>query len=113
MIQHLQDYREKYRQPIVLSKASVIKQILRLRIKSVSATSGPPIGPVLGQYAIPISKFCTEFNERSAIFHDAVEVFVTLYNYEDGSYTFDVAIPISSICFRRAATIRKGSSKPN
>jgi ribosomal protein L11 len=87
-----------------------IQQIVRLRIKSGSATSGPPIGPVLGQYAIPISKFCTEFNERTqAIFVKNVEVFVTLFYLCDGTYSFDLAIPISSVCFRRAARIQKGS----
>jgi ribosomal protein L11 len=87
-----------------------IQQIVRLRIKSGSATSGPPIGPVLGQYAIPISKFCTEFNERTqAMFVKDVSVFVTLYYLLDGTYYFDLAIPISSICFSRAARLKKGS----
>jgi large subunit ribosomal protein L11 len=90
-----------------------INQIVRLRIKSGSATSGPPIGPVLGQYAIPISKFCTEFNDRtSEFFKSGVELFVTLYYLEDGSYNFDVGIPISSICIRRAVRIARTTGKP-
>lgn len=90
-----------------------IVQIVRLRIKSGSATSGPPIGPVLGQYAIPISKFCTEFNERtSELFKSGVEVFVTLYYMLDGSYNFSLGLPISSICLRRAVRISKTSGKP-
>jgi large subunit ribosomal protein L11 len=76
-----------------------------MRIKSMSATSGPPIGPVLGQYAIPISKFCAEFNERTTIYNDGVEVFVTPYHYADGSYSFELYSPVSSTCFKRAATI--------
>ncbi len=90
-----------------------IHQIVRLRIKSGSATSGPPIGPVLGQYAIPISKFCTEFNERTIeFFKEGVAVFVTLYYLVDGSYYFTIALPISSICFCRAARIRRSSGVP-
>lgn len=87
-----------------------IQQIVRLRIKSGSATSGPPIGPVLGQYAIPISKFCTEFNERTLdFFKSGVSVFVTLYYLVDGSYTFTIALPINSICLCRAARILKST----
>jgi len=93
--------------------AGQIYQIVRLRIKSGSATSGPPIGPVLGQYAIPISKFCTEFNDRTVeFFKSGTVVFVTLYYYVDGSYSFDLRAPILSICLRTAARIDKGIGKP-
>lgn len=103
------DYFDNYRSEQEMP--GQIQQIVRLRIKSGAATSGPPIGPVLGQYAIPISKFCTEFNDRTLDFFTAgVEVFVTLFYLVDGSYIFELASPISSICFRRAVGIKKGSS---
>ena len=90
-----------------------IQQIIRLRIKSGSATSGPPIGPVLGQYAIPISKFCTEFNERTLdYFKSGVYVFVTLYYIVDGSYNFTIALPITSLCFSRAVGIKQSTGVP-
>ena len=90
-----------------------IQQIVRLRIKSGAATSGPPIGPVLGQYAIPISKFCTEFNDRTIeLFKRDVDVFVTIFYLVDGSYNFDIGIPISSICLRIAARIKRTTGKP-
>jgi hypothetical protein len=68
------DFREQY-VALDIENDTVI-HIIRLRIKSMSATSGPPIGPVLGQYAIPISKFCSEFNERTKVYNENVEVFV-------------------------------------
>lgn len=86
---------------------NTVVHILRMRIKSMSATSGPPIGPVLGQYAIPISKFCTEFNDRSSIYNEGVDVFVTLYHYYDGTYSFDLYAPVSATCFKRAAGIHR------
>ena len=85
--------------------------VIRLRIKSMSATSGPPIGPVLGQYAIPISKFCSEFNERTTYLNEGVDVFVTLFHYANGSYSFDISTPVSSMCFKRAAGITRGFGK--
>jgi large subunit ribosomal protein L11 len=74
----------------------------------MSATSGPPIGPVLGQYAIPISAFCADFNERSRRYNEGVYVFVTLYNYADGSYDFDMYVHVSSMLIKRAACLTRG-----
>lgn len=99
-------YRDRYFELEI--ENDTILHIIRLRIKSMSATSGPPIGPVLGQYAIPISKFCSEFNERTTIFHEGVEVFVTLYHYADGTFSFDLYTPVTSICLRRAAGLLRG-----
>jgi large subunit ribosomal protein L11 len=89
-----------------------IRNIIRLRINSMSATSGPPIGPVLGQYGIPLSKFCSESNERSKVFSENVAVFVTLHYYMDGHFTFELSAPISSICYKRAAGIQAGYGRP-
>jgi large subunit ribosomal protein L11 len=99
------DYRENYLHEEVQN--DTILHILRMRIKSISATSGPPIGPVLGQYGIPISKFCSEFNERTQIYNGYVHVFVTLYHYADGNFSFDIFAPTSSIFLRRAAQLNR------
>lgn len=85
--------------------------VIRLRITSMSATSGPPIGPVLGQYGIPISKFCTESNERSTLYNSNVTLFVTLYHYADGNFAFDSYSPVTSMCFKRAACIDRCYNK--
>ena len=103
------DFREQY---VALEvENETIIHIIRLRIKSMSATSGPPIGPVLGQYAIPISKFCSEFNERTKVYNSDVDVFVTLYHFADGTYMFDLSTPVCSMCFKRAAGINRGFGK--
>ena len=99
------DIREQYVAAEI--ENTTVVHVLRMRIKSMSATSGPPIGPVLGQYAIPISRFCTEFNERSAVYNEGVELFVTLYHFADGTYSFDIYAPVSSTCFKRAACIER------
>ncbi len=100
------DYRDRY---VGLEiENDTILHIIRLRIKSMSATSGPPIGPVLGQYAIPISKFCTDYNERSALYNAGVDVFVTLFHYADGSYDFNMSTATTSSCIKFAAGIDAG-----
>ena len=103
------DFREQY-VALEIDNDTVI-HIIRLRIRSMSATSGPPIGPVLGQYAIPISKFCSEFNERTKVYNEGVDVFVTLYHFADGDYMFELSTPVSSMCFKRAAGIKRGFGK--
>lgn len=100
------DYRDRYVELEI--ENDTILHIIRLRIKSMSATSGPPIGPVLGQFAIPISKFCSDFNERSTLYNDGVDVFVTLFHYADGSYSFDMYTAVTSVCLKRAAGISSG-----
>lgn len=100
------DYRDRYVELEI--ENDTILHIIRLRIRSMSATSGPPIGPVLGQYAIPIAKFCTDFNERSALFSEGVYVFVTLFHYADNSYTFTMSTAVTSICLMKAAGISSG-----
>lgn len=100
------DYRDRYFDLEI--ENDTILHIIRLRIRSMSATSGPPIGPVLGQYAIPISKFCSDFNERSTLFNDGVDVFVTLFHYADGTYSFDMFTAVTSICLKRAAGLSRG-----
>ena len=103
------DYRDRYVELEI--ENDTILHIIRLRIKSMSATSGPPIGPVLGQYAIPISKFCSDFNERSTLFNEGVYVFVTLFHYADGSYSFDLHTAVTSLCIKRAVGLLKGYGK--
>lgn len=100
------DYRDRYVDLEI--ENDTILHIIRLRIKSMSATSGPPIGPVLGQYGISISKFCSDFNERSTLYNEGVDVFVTLFHYADGSYSFDFYTVVTSLCLKRAAGISRG-----
>jgi large subunit ribosomal protein L11 len=100
------NYRDRYVD--LNTENETILHIIRLRIKSMSATSGPPIGPVLGQYAIPISKFCSEFNEKSSIYNEGVDVFVTLHHFSDGSFDFEMFTAVTSYCLKRATGIAVG-----
>lgn len=89
-----------------------LKHIIFLRIKAQNATSGPPIGPALGQCGIPAAPFCKEFNERTSIFKHKSIVAVTLYIYITGEYTFDIEIPSTSFLVMKASHLRKGLGRP-
>jgi len=49
---------------IVLKSLPV--KYLKILIAAGSASSNPPLGPLLGQYGISIVDFCKEFNEESS-----------------------------------------------
>jgi len=81
-----------------------IKAVIKLKIKAQSATTGQPVGPLLGQYGIPLVPFCKEFNERTSNYNSDAEVFVILKLYVDNSYTFEVKMPSLSFLLLRAST---------
>lgn len=91
---------------------SYIKGVVYLQIKANNATSGPPIGPALGQCGIPAAPFCKEFNDRTLIFKSNVILFVTLYLHITGEYNFDIKLPSTSFFLMRAVKMRKGLKKP-
>jgi large subunit ribosomal protein L11 len=89
-----------------------LKHIIYLQIKAQSASSGPPIGPALGQCGIPAAPFCKEFNERTSILKSNSVVFVDLYIYRTGEYSFDIKLPSNSYFLMVAVRCRKGLRKP-
>lgn len=91
---------------------NVLKKIIYLKLKSMSATSGPPIGPVLGQCGIPAGPFCKEFNERSEIFNSEVLLFVTIKLLITNEYIFDIELPNLSFFLHKSVFLVKGKSIP-
>lgn len=89
-----------------------LKAIVYLRIKSKSATSGPPIGPILGQCGIVAAPFCKDFNERTKIFKSNIILFINLYLFVTGDYIFDINLPTTSFFLKRAVKLKKGYKKP-
>ena len=63
----------------------VIKN-LRLIVPSQKARSGPPLSATLGQHGINIMTFCKEFNEKSKIFPEGVDLNVKILVYQDNSH---------------------------
>ena len=96
----------------VKKSKDILKKILFLKVKSMAATAGPPIGPVLGQCGIPAGPFCKDFNERSEIFNADVLLFVTIKLMVNNEYIFDIELPNMSFFFKRAVNLSKGRSKP-
>lgn len=91
---------------------TILKSIVFLKIKSMGASSGPPIGPILGQCGIPSGPFCKDFNERTKIFNQNIIVFVTIKLLITNEYIFDISLPNMSFFFKRAIGLNYGIRNP-
>jgi len=82
--------------------------VIKLQIKAGQATSGPPVGPTLAPYGIPIMEFVKQYNAQTASQAGAiVPAEVTIY--ADRTFTFTLRTPPTSELLKKAAGIEKGS----
>nr|YP_009118162.1 ribosomal protein L11 [Stachyamoeba lipophora]AJF22927.1 ribosomal protein L11 [Stachyamoeba lipophora] len=91
----------------------MIKSVLKLTVKAQSATSGPPLGPALGQFGIPTMDFCKKFNELSKHFKKGVPLLTIVTIKMDRSYDILIKGPsttflIKSLLGHEAASKRPG-----
>src|SRR5690554_7676325 len=92
-------------------RKKVINQV-KLQIPAGKANPAPPVGPALGQAQVNIPAFCSQFNERTKDQMGYV-IPVTIYVYEDRSFSFVTKTPPASDLLKKAAKIAKGSGEPN
>lgn len=61
-----------------------IKKQIRLHLRAAGASAVPPLGPTLGQFGIPIMRFCESYNALSSFlckrFFFVIDVFQTYDN---------------------------------
>lgn len=92
--------------------AKKVMAVIKLALPAGKATPAPPVGPALGQHGVNIVMFTKEYNGKTA---DKVGLIipVEISVYEDKSFTFILKTPPASVLLARAASIEKGSAKPN
>ncbi|MDD5468679.1 MAG: 50S ribosomal protein L11 [Anaerolineales bacterium] len=89
--------------------AKKLKTIVRLQIQAGKANPAPPIGPALAGHGINLMAFCKEYNARTA--NRAGEIIpAEISIYMDGSFTFILKTPPTSILLKKAAGVDKGSA---
>ena len=92
--------------------AKKLKTIVRLQITAGKANPAPPIGPALAGHGLNIMAFCKEYNARTSNrAGDIIPAEVSIYT--DGSFTFILKSPPTSVLLRKAAAVAKGSDQPN
>lgn len=87
----------------------VVKQI-KLQIEAGKATPAPPVGTVLGPAGINLQEFCTKYNDATRDrMGDVLPVVISIY--DDRSFDFVVKTPPAAFLIKKAAKVKKGSSK--
>ena len=88
--------------------AKKVTAVIKLQIKGGQATSGPPVGPTLAPFGIPIMEFVKQYNvQTQAQTGSVVPAEVTIYG--DRSFTFILKTPPTSELLKKATGIEKGS----
>jgi large subunit ribosomal protein L11 len=91
--------------------AKKILKTLKLQIPGGTATSAPPLGPVLGQAGVNIGDFVTKFNAATQDMRgETVSVVLTVF--DDRSFSFILKSPPASSLLAKAAGVPKGSGNP-
>ena len=83
---------------------------IKLQIPAGKATAAPPVGTALGPAGIPLPDFCNRFNDATKDKMGDV-LPVEVYVYEDRSFDFKVKTPPAAFLLKKAAKIKKASSK--
>jgi len=93
-------------------KVKKIKIKLKMQIEAGKATPAPPVGPILGQYGVPLMDFCKDFNAKTADMMGNV-IPIDLIVYEDRTYEFKTKTPVTTDLILKAINKPKGSGVPN
>lgn len=105
-----------------LGKASklgkeVVKKVIRasyvdMNIPAGGASVGPPLGPILGEYGLPINKFVQDFNEATKEIKTGIPM-PTRIHIDGKKYRIQVYEPCVKFLIRQAAGITKPSPNPS
>ncbi len=88
--------------------AKKVVAVVKLQIKAGQATSGPPVGPTLAPFGMPIMEFVKQYNVQTAAqAGSVVPAEVTIY--ADRTFTFTLKTPPTSELLKKAAGLEKGS----
>jgi large subunit ribosomal protein L11 len=91
--------------------AKKVKAVVKLQIAAGKANPAP-VGPALGQHGVNIMVFCKEYNARTAA-QTGMIIPVEITIFTDQSFTFVTKTPPAVDLIKQAASVQKGSGKPN
>jgi len=91
---------------------TTLKAVLCFKIRANSATTGPPLGGLLGQYSISPALFCDQFNSRTSHINNNILLQVVIFLTISGEYKFNIKGPTTSFFLKKNLMLETGGSKP-
>nr|YP_003540813.1 ribosomal protein L11 [Vermamoeba vermiformis]ADD62197.1 ribosomal protein L11 [Vermamoeba vermiformis] len=97
-----------------IQNKSVFRELLTV-LPAGAATTGPPLGPLLGQFGVNTPSFCKQFNEATSVFSSTIKnklvlLSVKIIIYDDKTLGFIVYKPHTSFLIKQ---LRKKVSSLN
>lgn len=88
-----------------IQNKSVFRELLTV-LPAGAATTGPPLGPLLGQFGVNTPSFCKQFNEATSTFTSVVKnklvlLSVKIIIYDDKTLGFIVNKPHTSFLIKQ------------
>lgn len=75
-------------------------KLMRVNVESGEASSSAPLGPLLGQFQIPLLEFCNSFNDKSSeSYFEHVDVGIRLHKF-DSNFVYYIKYPSFSFFVR-------------
>src|SRR5690606_33478430 len=74
-------------------------KFMRAAVEAGEASSGAPLGPLLGQVQVPLLEFCNSFNNKTCdVYADPVDLGLRL-SKEGSIYSYQILYPTVSFFF--------------
>jgi large subunit ribosomal protein L11 len=88
-----------------IQNKTIFRELLTV-LPAGAATTGPPLGPLLGQFGVNTPSFCKQFNDATAIFSSTVKnklilISVKILIYDDKTLGFIIAKPHTSFLIKQ------------
>ncbi len=87
-----------------IQNKTVFRELLTV-LPAGAATTGPPLGPLLGQFGVNTPSFCKQFNDATSIFSSLIKSKLVLLSvkiiiYDDKTLAFIVQKPHTSFLIK-------------
>lgn len=87
-----------------LQNKTVFRELLTV-LPAGAATTGPPLGPLLGQFGVNTPSFCKQFNDVTSVFSSLIKGKIVLLSvkiiiYDDKTLAFTIQKPHTSFLIK-------------